>query len=177
MDSSKILKSTGYLKPRMPRAKWAGWICAFLSVILGGFYIFFCFVADPEYGFASNDTIHITHEAYISMTAPIVLVSAFILGTGFWIGWTILTIKVVPPMPELVEKKDTSKPKAVLLCLGTLALALLLGYGIYVRSYWAIAIPSALIAFVVLGALFWVGIAIITTRTTLPEREKEQNGA
>ena len=76
-------------------------------------------------------------------------------------------------MPEIIEKKDFSKIKAFFLCLLTLCLAILLGYGLYIRNYWALAIPAALISVVFLGAIFWVGIAIITTRSTLPEKNSE----
>lgn len=71
-------------------------------------------------------------------------------------------------MPEIVEKKDNSKIKALLLCVSTALLAAALVYGVYVRSFWALAIPALVISAVVLGAVFWVGLAIITTRSTLP---------
>ena len=76
-------------------------------------------------------------------------------------------------MPEIVEKKDHSKIKAFFLCLTTLALAAGLVYGIYIKSFWALAIPAAVISLVILGAIFWVGIAIITTRSTLPDEKTE----
>ena len=102
----------------------------------------------------------------------IAAVTNFVLSTGFWIGWIILTIKVVPPMPEIVEKKDNSKIKAMFLCLITAALAVLLLYGVYVRSFWALAVPALVISAVVLGAIFWVGMAIITARSTLLSGKK-----
>jgi uncharacterized protein with PQ loop repeat len=109
---------------------------------------------------------------FFAVAVPVFLVSAAVIGTGFWIGWTILTIKVVPPMPDIVEKKDYSKIKAFFLCVFTLLLGALLLYGIYLKNFWALAIPAAAISLVVLGAVFWVGLAIITTRSTLPEEEK-----
>ncbi len=75
-------------------------------------------------------------------------------------------------MPEIVEKKDNSKIKAVLLCLITAALAALMIYGVYVRSFWALALPALIISAVVLGAVFWVGMAIITSRSTLLPNKK-----
>ncbi len=74
-------------------------------------------------------------------------------------------------MPEIVEKKDNSKFKAFLLCLATAALAVWFLWGIYNHYYLAIAIPAACITLVILGMVFWVGIAIITTRSTL-KKEK-----
>jgi len=76
-------------------------------------------------------------------------------------------------MPEIVEKKDNSKIKAVLLCLITVSLMGLMIYGVYIRSFWALAIPALVISAVVLGAVFWVGMAIITTRSTLIPNKKQ----
>ena len=76
-------------------------------------------------------------------------------------------------MPEIVDKKDYSKVKAFFLCIATLTLGALLLYGIYIKNFWALAVPAAVITLVVLGAIFWVGIAIITTRSTLPENTKQ----
>ena len=76
-------------------------------------------------------------------------------------------------MPEIDEKKDYAKFKAFVLCAFTLTVAALFVYGIYIRSFWALAIPAAIIMLVVLGMVFWVGVAIITTRSTLPEPKKD----
>lgn len=76
-------------------------------------------------------------------------------------------------MPEIVEKKDYAKVKALLLCLFTLALAALFVYGLYIRNYWALAVPAAAVTLVVLGMVFWVGLAIISARSTLPEDKKQ----
>ncbi len=72
-------------------------------------------------------------------------------------------------MPEIVEKRDFSKVQAFFLCLITLGLMGSLGYGIYIKNFWALAVPAALISMIILGAILWVGIAILTARTTLPE--------
>ena len=155
----------------MPRAKIWGILSVFFSLMLGGLFVYAFF---GNYGhYQSPLELNVLQPiTYYAVAVPIGLVAIIVLATGFWIGLTIITIKVVPPMPEIVEKKDYSKFKAVVLCLSTLAVAVLLGYGIYIKSYWALAIPAFVISFVVLGAVFWVGIAIITTRSTLPE-EKE----
>mgnify|MGYP007112378020 FL=1 len=76
-------------------------------------------------------------------------------------------------MPEIVEKKDYAKVKAFFLCALMLALAAIFLYGVYIRNYWALAIPAAAVTLVVLGMVFWVGIAIITARSTLPENKKK----
>lgn len=76
-------------------------------------------------------------------------------------------------MPEIVEKKDYAKVKAFFLCLLTAALAAAFVYGLSVRNYWALAIPAAAVTLVVLGMVFWVGVAIISARSTLPEDKKQ----
>ena len=155
----------------MPRAKIWGLLALLASGTLMVFFFIYVFLKADFVGFGYPDYLTLMNsKSYMALAIPIGAVALFITGTGFWIGYTILTIKVVPPMPEIVEKKDTSKTKAFILCAVTLVLAVLLLYGIYVRSYWALAIPATVISLVLLGAIFWVGIAIITTRSTLPEK-------
>jgi ABC-type transport system involved in cytochrome c biogenesis permease subunit len=152
----------------MPRAKIWGLFSVLISLALIALFTYAAFIANTVKG-SSIDLTQLSTAAYSAITIPISIVSFAVILTGFWIGWTILTIKVVPPMPEIVEKKDHSKTKAFFLCLFTLALAGALGFGIYIRSFWALAVPAAIIAAVILGAVFWVGVAILTTRRTLPE--------
>ncbi len=151
-------------------------IALLISIGLGGLFIYSVFIATRSVNTIQGfNLLEIRDLSYYSLVIPIVLVSLLVIGTGFWIGWTILTIKVVPPMPEIIEKRDLSKVQAFFLCLFTFALAVLLIYGIYIRSFWALAIPAAAITLVVLGAVFWVGIAIITTRSTLSDKKKSNN--
>jgi uncharacterized protein with PQ loop repeat len=158
----------------MPRPRIFGFIAVVVALILSGLFIYSLVIVSREnFQYNELDLHRLSNFTFYALAAPIGLVTMFVIGTGFWIGWTILTIKVVPPMPEIVEKKDFSKIKAFLLCLVTLGLGALFIYGIYVRNFWALAIPAAVISLVILGAVFWVGIAIITTRSTLPE-EKQQ---
>lgn len=104
---------------------------------------------------------------YYSLAIPLGLIWIGIMGTGFWIGWTILTLKVETPMPEINNQKDTSKIKAAFLCVVTLALAGMFVWGIVIQSYWALAIPAAAVTLTVLGAIFWVGWAVLSARNTL----------
>ena len=155
----------------MPRARIWGLLALTASATLMIFFFIYVFLKPDFTSLVYPDYLTwMNTRTYAALAAPIGLVSLFIIGTGFWIGFTILTIKVVPPMPEIVEKKDNSRIKAFVLCTTTLALAVLLVYGIYIRSYWALAVPATVISLVILGAVFWVGVAIITTRSTLPEK-------
>ncbi len=158
----------------MPRAKFWGFLAVLLSAGLFGLSIFSVFVIN-YHDFTIFNIVNLkelSSMTFYSVSIPIALVAVFVLCTGFWIGWIILTIKVVPPMPEIVEKKDNSKIKAFFLCLITASLAVLMIYGVYVRSFWALAVPALIISAVVLGAVFWVGMAIITTRSTLIVNKK-----
>ncbi|MBN1533064.1 MAG: hypothetical protein JXA20_10415 [Spirochaetes bacterium] len=162
------------VRPPIPRAKIYGILAILVSAALAALFCYAVYFLKLDIYNFEDGSLQAMHSAtYYALAVPIGLVTLFVIGTGFWIGWTILTIKVVPPMPEIVDKKDHSKFKAFLLCLFTMALAGLLLYGLYLRNFWALAIPATAISLVVLGAVFWVGIAIITTRSTLPEHKKE----
>lgn len=159
----------------MPRPRIFGYIALIAALFLSTLIIYsFYIVWNEQIPYNDIDLGSLSNFTYYSISIPITLVAMGIVCTGFWIGWTILTIKVVPPMPEIVEKRDFSKFKAFFLCLIALGLGILLIYGLYIKNFWALAIPAAVISLVILGAVFWVGIAIITTRTTLPEDNKQQ---
>lgn len=158
----------------MPRAKIWGIPAVLVSAGLFAFSVYAVFFIAGNDGVKSLpvNLNEINTLTYYSVAVPVAASALFVLGAGFWIGWVILSIKVVPPMPEIVEKKDNSKIKAFFLCLITAVLAALLVYGVYVRSFWALAVPALVISAVVLGAVFWIGLAIITTRSTLPTNGK-----
>lgn len=155
----------------MPRPRYIGLLLVILSLILVSIFVYGINSGiQNTASLVSMSLFQLTDYAYFAISIPIAIVSLFVILTGFWIGWTILTIKVVPPMPDIVDKRDYSKIKAAILCLATMVIAFLFIYGIYIRSYWALAIPAAIITLVLLGAIFWVGLAILTTRTSLPRK-------
>jgi uncharacterized protein with PQ loop repeat len=157
----------------MPRPRIFGYLTLLVTIMLAGLFAYSLYALTADtISYSGIDLTTINSFSFYAVAIPICLVSLAVIGTGFWIGWTLLTIKVVPPMFDIAEKKDYSKIKAFFLCLLTLCLGVLLLYGIYIKNFWALAIPAAAISLVILGAIFWVGIAIITTRATLPE-EKE----
>ena len=153
----------------MPRARISGYIAVIFSLAAGALFVYYGFFACPA---STGRLTELCPGTYYAVAVPIAVAGLAVLGAGFWIGWKILTIKVVPPMPDLVEKKDFAKVKALVLCLLTLTLAAGFIYGIYLRSFWALAVPAAVITLVFLGMIFWVGLAIVTTRKTLPEESK-----
>ncbi len=80
-------------------------------------------------------------------------------------------------MSEIVGKSDHSRIKAFILCLAMVIISAAMVYGVYIRSFWALALPALLISAVILGAIFWVGVTIITTRATLPVTKKQEETA
>ncbi|TAL31776.1 MAG: hypothetical protein EPN93_16990 [Spirochaetes bacterium] len=154
----------------MQRSRFSGYTACAAALALGALFVYYAFLNVSEHEIISLESLSLS--AYSAITIPIAMVALLLCGTGFWVGWTILTIKVAPPMPEIVEKKDFAKIKALILCLLVLAISASFVYGLYIRSYWALALPAAAVTLVVLGMVFWVGIAIITARATLPEGKK-----
>jgi hypothetical protein len=57
---------------------------------------------------------------------------------------------------------DSSRTQGGMICAGVALLALLFLAGLLRESYWAIAIPVAILTFFVLGLAFWVGWTIMT---------------
>jgi len=54
----------------------------------------------------------ISIQSYWALAIPVLIGFLGVLGLGFWVGWTILTIKTTPPAPEptpgLPERKSQS---------------------------------------------------------------------
>jgi hypothetical protein len=60
---------------------------------------------------------------------------------------------------------DASRNQGWAICFGAGFLAFLFLVGILSESYWALAIPIAVLVFFVLGLASWVGYTIATIRT------------
>ncbi|HNX25205.1 MAG TPA: hypothetical protein PKG60_14255, partial [Spirochaetota bacterium] len=89
----------------MPRAKIWGFLAVLLSAALFGLSIFSIFILN-YHDFSIFNAVNLNELSamtFYSVSIPLAAVAVFVLCTGFWIGWIILTIKVVPPMPEIVE--------------------------------------------------------------------------
>jgi len=156
-----------------------GLFAVIASTALFSFFIyavFFLGLSDFPW-FSGAELDQLSSVTYYSAALPILLVALSATGTGFWIGWTILTIKVVHLVPEIVGKSDHAKIKAFILCLAMVIISAALLYGIYMRSFWALALPALVISAVVLGAVFWIGVTIITTKTALPANKKQDETA
>jgi hypothetical protein len=83
---------------------------------------------------------------------------------------------------------DSSRTQGGLICVGTFAVGALFLLGVLQKSYWALALPVAILVFFVLGLTFWVGYTIATIRVdpvdyaaspddaARPPAESEQSG-
>ena len=66
--------------------------------------------------------------------------------------------------------RDSSRTQGALICAGVVLLALWFLVGLLQQSYWAIAIPVALVVFFALGLSFWIGYTIATIRVEPEDR-------
>ena len=57
---------------------------------------------------------------------------------------------------------DSSRAQGGLICVGVVLVAAWFLLGLLQGSYWAIAIPVAIVVFFALGLTFWVGYTIAT---------------
>ena len=74
---------------------------------------------------------------------------------------------------------DSSRAQGGLICVGVVLVAAWFLLGLLQGSYWAIAIPVAIVVFFALGLTFWVGYTIATIQVEpydegeLPSSEDE----
>ena len=59
---------------------------------------------------------------------------------------------------------DSSRTQGGLICIGVVILGACFLLALLQHSYWAIAIPVAILVFFVLGLTFWIGYTIATVR-------------
>jgi len=78
---------------------------------------------------------------------------------------------------------DSSRAQGGLICVGVVLVAAWFLLGLLQGSYWAIAIPVAIVVFFALGLTFWVGYTIATIQVEpydegdLPPAEDEREVA
>ncbi len=59
---------------------------------------------------------------------------------------------------------DSSRTQGTVICAVVLGLALWFLVGLLQQSYWALAIPVAIVVFFALGLSFWIGYTIATVQ-------------
>ena len=65
---------------------------------------------------------------------------------------------------------DSSRTQGGLICVAVVIVAALFVLGLLQQSYWALALPVAIVVFFALGLTFWVGYTIATIRVE-PEHD------
>ena len=71
---------------------------------------------------------------------------------------------------------DSSRTQGTVICAVVLGLALWFLVGLLQQSYWALAIPVAIVVFFALGLSFWIGYTIATIRVEPEDREPLATG-
>ena len=75
-------------------------------------------------------------------------------------------VSTTPHIPGAVETeqalKDSSRTQGGLICVAVVVVAAIFLLGLLQQSYWALALPVAIVVAFVLGLTFWVGYTIAT---------------
>lgn len=77
----------------------------------------------------------------------------------------------------VLEMADTSRVWGGLLCVAIFIVALVFLWGIWVQSYWALALPVMAGFLGVLAMGFWIGWTILTIKTAPPAAEPSSPSA
>ena len=99
--------------------------------------------------------------SYWALAIPVGVGVLTVLGLGFWVGYTINTVRGIPAEADHFEG-ESARRIARLLCAACVALAVLFLVGISHGSYLALAIPVAGFVLGGLAMVFWIGWAILT---------------
>lgn len=104
--------------------------------------------------------------SYWALALPVTAAVLTALGLSFYIGYTILTVRGIPAQAEHYDSRG-AKSAALAICVGSVAVGCIFVAGVIAQSYWALAIPVAAAVLGLLGMVFWIGVAIVTQKTTL----------
>jgi O-antigen/teichoic acid export membrane protein len=106
--------------------------------------------------------------SYWALAIPVTLAVLGALSLAFWIGYTINTVRGIPPEAEPYEGRHARRVAAGI-CVVSVALAAGFLWGVAQHSYWALALPVGAAVLGLAGMVFWIGWAIVTQRRSLPE--------
>jgi hypothetical protein len=104
--------------------------------------------------------------SYWALALPVAVAVLTALCLSFYIGYTILTVQGIPPQAEHYDSRG-AKAAALAICVGSVAAGCIFLAGVIAQSYWALAVPVAAAVLGLLGMVFWIGVAIVTQKTTL----------
>lgn len=110
----------------------------------------------------------LTQESYWALALPVAVGVLAALSLSFYIGYTILTVRGIPAEAEHYDSR-AAKATALAICAASVVLGCVFVAGVIAQSYWALALPVAVAVLGLLGMVFWIGLAIVMQRTTLPQ--------
>ena len=110
----------------------------------------------------------LARESYWALAIPVAVGVLTALSLSFWIGYTIATVRGIPPEAEQYEGA-LARRIAKGICAASVVLALLFVIGVLRGSYWALALPVAGAVLGVAGMVFWIGWNITQQRSTLDQ--------
>ena len=110
----------------------------------------------------------LARESYWALAIPVALGVLTTLSLSFWIGYTIATVRGIPPEADHYQGAHARRI-AKGICAGSVVLALIFGIGVLRESYWALALPVAGAVLGIAGMVFWIGWNILQQRSTLDE--------
>lgn len=110
----------------------------------------------------------LTQESYWALAFPVMAGVLTALSLAFYVGYTILTVRGIPPEADQYDSRG-AKWSALGICAGSIVLGCIFLAGVIAQSYWALALPLAAAVLGLLGMVFWIGVAIVLQKTTLPQ--------
>ncbi len=114
----------------------------------------------------------VVQGSYWALAIPVAVGVLAVLQLVFWIGYTINVIDRIPE--EAAHYRDpVSRRIALAVCAASVGLAVLFLVGLLQGSYLALALPVAAAVLSFLAMIFWIGWAIVTQKTSLPQPASE----
>lgn len=110
----------------------------------------------------------LTQESYWAIALPVGTAVLTALALAFYIGYTILTVRGIPPEAEQYDSRG-AKWAAFGICAASVVAGFIFLAGVIAQSYWALALPVAAAVLGLLGMVFWIGMAIVLQKSTLDQ--------
>jgi hypothetical protein len=113
--------------------------------------------------------------SYWALALPVALAVLAALGLSFSIGWTIFSAPRIPIQAEPYQGRG-ARAAALGICAVSVLLGLAFLGGLWLESYWALALPVAGAVLGLLAMVFRIGWAVLTQHSTLALKA-EREGA
>lgn len=135
----------------------------------GGAICIFSMAAGLAFG------LGVLNGSYWALAVPVAAGVFTALGLSFWVGYTINTVRGIPPEADHYAGRP-ARLIALSICAASIVLGLVFLYGVLIESYWALALPVAAATLSLCSMVFWIGWAIVMQRTTLAESDSAPAG-